>query len=85
MELSSLTKDLRNRTGILLKEQMKENFTKDFFSTTIRRGFVLSQFNVIRLETLSLFPLRDLNSKVPRYSFPFCNIAANHLNGMIMQ
>lgn len=78
--LSSIPRSIRFLLGPIVAALASNNEErKDRFAATQRRTFVLSQFNIVKKESLGTHPLSEI--KIPLYSWPLINLPSSKLAG----
>lgn len=71
MELSTVVKLVRQRSGkqVCISLDYPDQFNR--ITSAYRRCFYVSQFNIVKLETLLLEPLKDIRPMIPEFALPF--------------
>ena len=79
-----LPKEIKIRSSNFVKFQLNKKNNSDFLSASVRRAYISSLLNMVLLESLLLYPLRDFLPKIPSYTFPFADLSSISIEGIVI-
>lgn len=78
---STFISSLRNVIGPIIGNDFNEKSNDDLLFISIRRTFLLCNFNIIRSEALLKPPLEHFYDQIPQLQYPFIDLTSEKLQG----